>query len=370
MNLRIPGPTPLPPSVQQAMARDMINHRGPEFAALLRETTEILKELFRTKHDLLLFSGSGTGGLEATVVNTLSPGDRVMAVSIGYFGDRFTTIAERFGADVRKLNVEWGQAADPEQVRQALADDPAIKAVMVTQNETSTGVTNDLAPIARVVKSAGKLLLVDGVSSIGSIPLETDAWGCDVVVTASQKSWMTPPGLAMVSVSPTAWEAHRHARMPRYYWDFSEAKKYAEKGATPWTPVVSVLYGLHQAVKLMQAEGLDNVFARHRRVGEYVRARLREMGLQLFADERHASNTVTAFRAPEGVDQKKLLRRLNEDHGVIMAGGQGKYEETVLRIGHMGFVDVPDVKAALDALAEVVAEEQAAPRQKAVGSRQ
>lgn len=360
MNLRTPGPTPLPEQVRQALALDMVNHRGPEFAALLGETTQILKGLFRTQHELLLLTGSGTGGLEAAVVNTLSPGDRVLAISIGYFGDRFTTIAERFGADVRKLQVSWGQAADPDQVRAILDEEPGIKAVLVTHNETSTGVTNPLEAIARVVKAAGKLLLVDGVSSVGSIPLETDAWGCDVVVTASQKSWMAPPGLAMVSVGPEAWQAYAQARMPRYYWDFGEAKHYADKGATPWTPALTTLYGLNAAVKLMQAEGLENIFARHRRVADYVRGRLKGMGLQLFADERYASDTVTACLAPPGVEQKRILRRLREEHGVVLAGGQGPVEHTMLRIGHMGFVDVPEVKAALDALEQVIASEQTA----------
>jgi aspartate aminotransferase-like enzyme len=360
MNLRTPGPTPLPEEVKRALAQDMVNHRGPEMAALMRETTAILKDLFFTQNDLLLFTSSGTGGLEAAVVNTLSPGDRVLSISIGYFGHRFRTIAKNFGADVSPLDADWGKAVEPEQVRAALEADPRIKAVMVTQNETSTGTTNPLQSIAKVVKDAGKLLLVDGVSSIGSIPLETDAWGCDVVVTASQKSWMTPPGLAMVSVSPTAWEAYRQARMPRYYWDFDEAKKYADKGTTPWTPGLSTLYALNAAVKLMQAEGMQHVFARHKRVADYTRGRLKSMDLKLFADERYASDTVTAFVSPEGVEQKRILRRLKEEHDVVLAGGQGKYEDSMLRVGHMGFVDVPDVKAALDALEQVLSEERAA----------
>ncbi|MBI4492472.1 MAG: alanine--glyoxylate aminotransferase family protein [Chloroflexi bacterium] len=360
MNLRTPGPTPLPEPVRQALARDMVNHRGPEFAALMRETVQILKELFRTQHDLLILTGSGTGGLEAAAVNMLSPGDKVLAVSIGYFGDRFARIAEAFGAQVRRLSFPWGQAADPEQVRAALAEDPDLGVVLVTHNDTSTGVTNDLEALTRVVKGAGRLLLVDAVSSIGSVPLETDAWGCDVVITGSQKSWMTPPGLALVSVSPAAWEAHRRARTPRFYWDFTAHAKQVERGSTPWTPAVSAIYGLNVAVKLMQAEGLEAIFARHRRVADYARGRLRELGLRLLADERHASNTVTAFFAPEGVDQKRVLRRLREERDVVLAGGQGHLEATLMRIGHMGYVDVPAVKAALDALADVLAQERAA----------
>lgn len=359
MNLRTPGPTPLPDAVRQAQARDMVNHRGPEFTALMRESVQYLKELFCTEHDLLVLTGSGTGGLEAAAVNTFSPGDKVLSVTIGYFGDRFAKIAEAFGAQVQRLSFPWGQAADPEQIRAALAADPDLRAVMVTHNDTSTGVTNDVEAIARVVKGAGRLLLVDAVSSIGSIPLHTDAWGCDIVVTASQKSWMTPPGLAMVSVSPAAWEANSRARMPRFYWDFAAHKKQMEVGHTPWTPAVSVIYGLNEALKLMHAEGLEAIFARHRRLGELVRGRLRELGLRLLADEAHASNTVTAFLAPEGISNKKVLRRLRDEHDVVLAGGQGKLEETLLRIGHMGYVDVPQVTAALDALADVLAQEQA-----------
>jgi len=227
--LRIPGPTPCPPEVLQAMAWPMINHRGPEFKRILYDVTDKLKQAFQTKNDVLLLTGSGTGGLEAAIVNTLSPGDKVLSVSIGVFGNRFANIARQFGAEVAAIEMEWGKAADPETVRQALQANPAVKAVLVTHNETSTGVTNDLGAISQVVKESGKLLLVDAISSLGSIDLPVDAWHCDVVVTGSQKGWMVPPGLAMVSVSPEAWQAHSEARMPRFYWDFTQAKNFLEK---------------------------------------------------------------------------------------------------------------------------------------------
>ena len=227
--LRIPGPTPCPPEVLQAMAWPMVNHRGPEFQQMLNDVTEKLKQVFQTRNDVLILTGSGTGGLEAAAVNMLSPGDRVLSVSIGVFGDRFANIAQQFGAEVVPLKLEWGKAADPDAVKKALKDNPGVKAVLVTHNETSTGVTNDLAAISKVVKEAGKLLLVDAISSLGSINLPVDDWHCDVVVTGSQKGWMVPPGLAMVSVSPEAWQAHAKAKMPRFYWDFTRAKKYLEK---------------------------------------------------------------------------------------------------------------------------------------------
>ena len=232
-HLRIPGPTPCPSEVLQAMTKQMINHRGPEFRQLINEVTTKLKQLFQTKDDVFLLTGSGTAGLEAAIVNTLSPGDKVLSVAIGVFGERFASIAEQFGAEVIPLRFEWGKAADADAVRQALHTDPKIKAVLVTHNETSTGVTNDLASISSIVKEYNKLLLVDAISSLGSINLPVDDWHCDVTVTASQKGWMVPPGLAMVSVSQEAWQAHETAKMPRLYWDFAQAKSYSEKGQTP-----------------------------------------------------------------------------------------------------------------------------------------
>lgn len=355
MNLRIPGPTPVPPSILEAMAREMINHRGPEFAALLREITDGLKRFFRTDNDLFVLTASGTGGLEAAVANTLSPGDPVLAISIGFFGERFAEIAQVYGAAVDRLNYADGEAADPEEVRRKLAE-RRYKAVLVTHNETSTGVTNDLEAIASVVRETDALLLVDGVSSVGSIRLQTDAWGCDVVASASQKGWMTPPGLAFVSVSQRAWVAHARARMPRYYFDFTMAKKYLERGQTPTTPALPVFFALAEALRQLGREGLDAVLARHTRVADHTRAGVRALGLRLLADERVASNTVTAVRLPEGVDWGRLDRLARERHGVVLAGAQGALAGKVFRIGHLGFVDERDIDGALAALREILPE--------------
>lgn len=349
-NLRIPGPTPCPPEVLQAMSWQMINHRGPQFAGYLKEVTEGLKTIFQTKNDVFILSCSGTGGLESAVVNTLSPGDKVLGVSIGVFGDRFATIAKTYGAEVVSLKFEWGKAADPDKVADALKANPDVKAVLVTHNETSTGVTNDLAAIARVVKGAGKLLLVDAVSSMGSINLPVDEWGLDVCVTGSQKGWMVPPGLAMVSISPEAWKACEAAKMPRFYFDFLKAKKYGEKGQTPWTPCMSVVFGMTVAIKMMLEEGHANIVKRHERIADMTRRNVKALGLELFADEKYASNTVTSIRAPKGLDGKLINKIMREDHDIILGGGQQELEGKIFRIGHLGWVDEKDIEAVFAAL--------------------
>jgi aspartate aminotransferase-like enzyme len=353
--LRVPGPTPCPSEVLEVMSRQMVNHRGPEFHQLLTDVTADLKKVFQTRNALLLLTGSGTGGLEAAVTNMLSPGDKVLSVSIGVFGDRFAGIAKAFGADVISLKVEWGKAADPDAVKEAIKSNPGIKAVMVTHNETSTGVTNDLEAISKVVKEAGKLLIVDAISSLGSINLPVDDWRCDVVVTASQKGWMVPPGMAMVSISPEAWQAHAAAKMPRFYWDFTQAKKYfEEKKENPWTPPISIVYAFSVALKMMLKEGIENIFARHARVGKMIRDGIKKLGLPLFADPAHASNTVTAVGIPPGLDGKKLRQVLREEYKVVLAGGQQTLDGKIFRIGHLGMVDEEDVKEILTAIEKVL----------------
>jgi aspartate aminotransferase-like enzyme len=353
--LRVPGPTPCPPEVLQAMAWPMVNHRGPEFHKMLADVTADLKKVFQTKNDVLLLTGSGTGGLEAAVVNTLSPGDKVLSVSIGVFGDRWANIAEEFGADVSRIQVEWGKAADPDAVKKAIDDNPGVKAVLVTHNETSTGVTNDLGAISKVVKDAGKLLLVDAISSLGSINLPVDDWGCDVVITASQKGWMVPPGMAMVSVSQEAWKAHTTAKMPRFYWDFTRAKNFFdEKKENPWTPAVSIVYAFTVALKMMLKEGIENVFARHARIGQMTRDGIQKLGLPLFAEASHASNTVTSVGIPPGLDSKKLRQVLRDEYQVVLAGGQQTLDGKIIRIGHLGMVNENDIKEILTAIEKVL----------------
>ena len=349
-NLRIPGPTPCPDEVLQAMTKQMINHRGPEFARILNRVTESLKILFQTSNDVFLLTGSGTGGLEAALVNTLSPGDTVLSVSIGVFGDRFTSIAEQYGAEVIPLKFEWGKAADPDEVRRALEKEPKIKAVLVTHNETSTGVTNNLASLSSVIKEFDKLLIVDAISSLGSINLPVDEWGCDIAVTGSQKGWMAPPGLTMVSVSETAWQAHANARMPRFYWDFSRARSYLERGQTPWTPAVSTVFAMNTSLGMMLDEGLPNIIARHARIGQLARDGVKSLGLTLFADENFASNTVTAVNAPEGVNANDLRKILLAENEIVLGGGQQRLDGMIFRIGHLGLVAEEDIQAVIAAL--------------------
>jgi len=345
-NLRIPGPTPLPNEALQAMTKQMINHRGEEFGQILNDVT--------AKQDVFLLTGSGTGGLEAAIANTLSPGDKVLSVSIGVFGERFAAIAEQFGAEVTPLNFEWGKAADADAIRQALQAEPKIKAVLVTHNETSTGVTNDLASISSVVKEFDKLLLVDAVSSLGSINLPIDDWHLDVTVTGSQKGWMAPPGLAMVSLSQEAWQAHSKARMPHFYWDFTRAKSYFEKMQTPWTPAISTVFALSVSLEMMLSEGLPNIIARHARVSKAARDGIKSLGLPLFADESHASNTVTAVRSPDGLEVKKMLQILREEYQIILAGGQQTLAGKIFRIGHLGWVSEDDIETVISALKVVL----------------
>lgn len=354
MNLRIPGPTPCPPEVLEAMSREMINHRGPTFAGILRNVTAKLTDILQTKGDVFFLTGSGTAGMESAIVNTLSPGDRVLSVSNGYFGERFADIAIAYGLELTKLWVEWGTAVDPDDVGKALASDSSIKAVLVTHNETSTGMTNDLASLSSVVKKYERLLLVDAISGLGSIPLPVDEWGCDVVITGSQKGWMVPPGLAMVSVSEAAWRAHAQAKLPRYYLDYTMAKRFLERGETPFTPAVSVFFALEVALDKMIKEGLPNVFARHARVGQRTRQGAKDLGLSLFPEERYASNTVTAVRAPEGLDVGKLIKVMRDEYQVEMAGGQQKLTGKIFRIGHLGHVSEGDIDEVMEALVKAL----------------
>lgn len=355
MNLRIPGPTPCPEEVLLAGAQQMMNHRGPEFAQVLRRVTDGLNWMYGSSSDVLSFTTSGTGGLEAAVVNTLSPGESVLSVSIGSFGDRFKSIAKAYGAEVLSYTLEWGEAADPAEVGRLLDEHPQVKAVLVTHNETSTGTTNPLEAIAKEVRARERLILVDAVSSMSSIPCPVERWGLDVVVSGSQKGWMVPPGLAFVYFSERAWAANADAKMPRFYFDAGKTRDSLAKLQNPWTPAMSVYYALDKAFELMRAEGLESIFTRHASIAEYTRARVKAMGLRLVpVEERFASNTVTAAWWPEGVDGKAIGRRAREEHGIVLGGGQGKLEGKIFRVGHLGWVSRDDVEEALDVVEKLL----------------
>jgi aspartate aminotransferase-like enzyme len=329
----------------------MINHRGPEFAAMLRRILAGMKPFFGTSHDIAMITTAGTGGLEAAVVNTLSPGDRVMAVSIGAFGDRFAKIARTYGAEVTRVEVEWGQAADPAMLRDHLERDATYRAVLLTHNETSTGVMNPIPELAAVVRELAPeaLILVDSVSGLGAVPFEMDAWGVDVVVTGSQKAWMAAPGLAMIAASARAWAAMETATMPRFYLDLRAHRDSHAGGETPWTPAIAVVAMVDEGIRLMTAEGPDAVFARHEACAAATRAGLRALEFELFADPRHASRTVTAAIVPEDLDWKALNGGLKR-RGLVLAGGQGKLMGKIFRLGHLGSVTVEEILGAMSAL--------------------
>jgi aspartate aminotransferase-like enzyme len=330
----------------------MINHRGPEFAALQGRIMGRLKEFFRTQSEVYVLTASGTGAMEAAVVNVLSPGDGVLAVSIGEFGDRFAKIADAFGAKVTKLDFEPGTAAVAAAVADALRADSSLGAVLLTHNETSTGVTNDVQAIGKAIRAVRPevLFVVDAISSLGCIDFKMDAWGVDVATTCSQKGFMIPPGLAFISLSDRAWRAYERAKMPRFYFDVGAYKSYAARGQPPFTPAVSLYYGLDTALEIMAAEGFEQVNARHAATAEYTRRRVKGLGLKLLAEGPQGSDTVTSVLVPEGVNAAELLALLNKEYDTVLAAGQGKLMGKIVRIGHMGMVTNADIDAAVDAL--------------------
>jgi aspartate aminotransferase-like enzyme len=350
-NLRIPGPTALPPSVRAAGARQMINHRGPEFAAMLARITDGMRPYFGTTSDIVVLSCAGSGGLEAAVVNVLSPGDRVLGVSIGAFGDRFAKIASTYGADVTKVDVEWGRAAEPAALRQRLTADGPFRAVLLTHNETSTGVMNPIPELAAVIRDVqpDALILVDSVSALGAVPFAMDEWGVDVVVTGSQKAWMAAPGLAMIAASERAWKAAETARMPRFYLDLRAHRDAGAKGETPWTPAIAVVFQVDEGLRLMEAETPTGIFARHEACAAGARAGLAALGFELFADRRFASRTVTAVRIGGGLDWKPFNTELKR-RGLVLAGGQGKLVGQIFRLGHLGSVTIEEILGAIGTL--------------------
>ena len=354
--LRIPGPTPLPERVVRAMTAPMIDHRGPEFAALLEEITVGAKKVFGTENELVVLSASGTGGLESAIANLVSPGDKVLSVIVGNFGERFRSIAKAYGAEVISYEVEWGQPAEADDVRRLLDQHPDAGLVLLTHNETSTGLTNPLEELVRAVKDAGRLAVVDGVSSVSSMPVEVDRLGVDVCISGSQKGWMAPPGVAFATVSEAAWERQAQARSPRFYFDYTQARKFAPKGSTPWTPAISVLFAVREGLRMMFEEGLDNVYRRHREIADACAAGLDAMGFRLYAAAGYRSATVTGARPPEGVDIKGYRKLLREKYGVVIAGGQGKAEGQIVRVGHLGSVAAGDLVQVLWAMEQALEE--------------
>jgi len=346
-----PGPTAVPPEVYLAQGSPLVYHRGPGYGDLLREVAGGIKALLKTESDVLVFTSSGTGGLESAVANLFSPGDRVVVPVSGYFGDRFARIAEAFHLDVRRVEYEWGRAVDPSDVQEALSEAPT-KGVLFQHSETSTGVVNDVEPIARVAKEAGALTALDVISSAGAVPLETDAWGIDVAIGGSQKALSATPGIAFVSVSEEAWAASREATSPRFYFDWAayQAAYERENPESPWTPAISLMLGLREALRLYLEEGAEAVLRRHELLSTATKEGVRALGLDLFGDHPERAWAVTAVKVPDGVDGKGIVSKMRADHGIIIAGGQGPLTGKVFRIGHLGYYDRFDIIRCLAAL--------------------
>jgi aspartate aminotransferase-like enzyme len=352
--LLAPGPTPVPPEVLLAMAEPMIHHRTPEFEALFAEARRRLQWLFQTERDVLILAASGTGAMEGAVVNTCSPGDRVLVVRGGKFGERWAEICQAHGLTVIPLEIPYGQAVDPADVAVLLRHDPRIAAVFATHSETSTGVLHDLEALAAIVKQTPAMLVVDAITSLGVVDLPMDAWGVDVVVGASQKALMLPPGLAFAGLSERAWAAAERARLPRYYFNFLTERKAQAKHQSAWTPAISLVVGLKAALGLLQAEGLPAIFARHERLARATRAAVSALGLTLFAER--PSPAVTAVKAPEGVDGEAIVQTLRDRHGITIAGGQGSMAGKIFRIATLGYADSFDVLTGIAALEFTLAE--------------
>lgn len=350
--LMIPGPTPVPEQVLLAMAKHPIGHRSGDFSKIQAEIVENLKWLHQTQNDLLILAASGTGAMEAGIINFLSAGDRVLVGCNGKFGDRWAEVCEAYGLQTEKITAEWGQPLDPEQFRQALEGDreKQIKAVIITHSETSTGVINDLETINRHVKAHGEaLIIVDTVTSLGATSVPVDAWGLDVVASGSQKGYMIPPGLGFVTVSAKAWDAYKTAKLPRYYLDLGKYRKSAAKDTTPFTPAINLFFALQAALRMMKAEGLENIFARHHRQLTATRAAIAALGLPLFAADHCASPAITAV-APDRVDAEQVRSVMRKKFDIVLAGGQDHLKGKIFRIGHLGFVADRDILAAIAAL--------------------
>ena len=340
-----PGPTPVPPQVLAAMAEPIVHHRGPDFRLVYERALSRLQEVFRTNAPVLLFSASGTGAMDSAVANLVSPGQRVAVVTAGAFGERWVAICEQYGLDVQRIAYEWGETPNADEVGGAVAESGA-RIVFCTQSETSTGVVSDVQALKGAVGSA--VLVVDAISSLGAVPLETDAWGIDVVVAGSQKALMCPPGLAMASLSEALWDDLPQAR--GFYFDWRRTRKAQEVFDAAFTPAVSLIRGLDVALGMLLGAGLDAAFERHTRLGRAARAGIKAMGLELFSPDDDSSSVVTVARVPDGVDGTELLRHLRDRHGVTLAPGQGGLKGKIFRIGHIGWFDVFDIAAALAAV--------------------
>lgn len=351
--LLTPGPTPLPPEICESLSRPIIHHRTPQFQSILKEAEEGLKAVFQTKNDVFILTSSGTGAMEAAVVNLLSWGDKALVIQGGKFGERWTELCEAYGIKAITIDVEWGKALDASVLKEYLAREQAVKAVFTTLCETSTGVTFDIKALAQAVRDTEAVLVVDAISGLGAVDLAMDDWGVDVVVCGSQKGLMLPPGLGFISVSKKAWKLVEASKCPKYYFDLKDAKKALEKTDTPFTPAIGLVIALNEALKMMRQEGLENIFKRHHKLAEATRAAMVALGLELFSADA-ASDGVTAVKVPAGIDGEKLVKVMRDEYGVTIAGGQGEMKGKLFRIAHMGYISEFDIILGISCLEKVL----------------
>jgi aspartate aminotransferase-like enzyme len=344
--LLAPGPTPVPPEALLAMALPIIHHRAPDFLPVLDSAKKGLQWIYQTKNDVLILCSTGTGGMVGSVNNFLNPGDDVLVINGGKFGERWTKICQAYGMKVEEIAVEWGYAVKPEQVEAALKKNPKIKAVFVQANETSTGVFHDVKTLAGIVKKTDAIFVVDAISALVAHDIRTDEWGIDVMIGGSQKGVMLPPGLSFVSVSDKAWKMADTAKTPKFYFNFKKERENLAKNQTLFTSAVTLIIGLNECVKMLQAEGLDKIFARHERLARATRAGAGALGLKLFPKES-PSNALTAIEAPAGVDGQAIYKDLRVKYGITGAGGQDKLKGKIFRIAHLGYADTFDVITAI-----------------------
>ena len=339
--LLTPGPTPIPPEVALKEALPILHHRTGEFAAIFSDVAESLKYVFQTKNDVLIVASSGTGAMESSVVNLLKPGDAALVASCGNFGDRWTKILEAYGIKPQVIAVEWGKTINPADIEKALKANPQIKAVYTTFTETSTGVVNDIAAIGKIIAASNAVFVLDAISGLAGQELKSDDWQVDVVVSGSQKGFMLAPGLAFVSVSAKAWKLVEEAALPRFYWDWRKMKKSLATKETPFPPPVTLIVALQEAVKMIKAKGIENIWQECRLHAKAARAGMKAIGLELFGD--NPCEVVTSAKVPQGVDGGKIVKMLREEYGVSIAGGQGALKGKIIRFAHMGYIGKADI---------------------------
>jgi serine---pyruvate transaminase len=352
-----PGPTPIPEDVLIEHGKPLMHHRSPEFGRVFSETTEKLKKLIKTKNDVFILTSSGTGAMETAITNSFRKGDRVLIVSIGNFGERFKKISSTYGLEITSLDYEWGEVADPEDIKKILDEEKEIKGVMVQFSETSTGALNDIMAMGEIVKDHQALFIVDAISGLAASEFDADGWGIDIVIGGSQKGISAPTGIAFVSISDKAWKAIETSDIPKFYFNLNAARAALQKNQTPWTPGISIIVAMNKALDLLFEEGLENMFERHRILALATQEAASALGLEfLVAEQSQRGFSVTAIKVPKGIDGKELVKIMRVRYGVTIAGGQGKIAGKIIRIGHLGYVGMFDVITAVSALEMTLAD--------------